>query len=438
MEVREGYKQTDVGVIPEDWGIQSYDELFSFLSTATYSRSQLSRHEEVQYLHYGDIHTKYDHHIDFSKHRLPSISDELVKSYAKLKDGDIVMADASEDYSGICKSIEVVNIEDKQAIAGLHTFLLRDTSESFVNGFRGYISSSSILKQQYDQYATGMKVYGVSKTNLKKILIPIPPKPEQKAIAKALSDVDTLIASIEQLIEKKRLIKQGAMQELLTGKRRLAGFEVKKGYKQTEIGKIPEDWEIKQIGTIVNLLTGFPFSSNLYSSSGVRLLRGFNIKRGNIEWTEDGTKYWSNIDAKLQPYILRNKDIVIAMDGSLVGSSFAILTERDIPSLLVQRIARVRAKSVSQDYLKEWICSDYFTKYCDTVKTVTAIPHISPQDIRNYTILCPSSIEEQEAIATILSDMDTEIETLEVKLHKTREIKEGMMHELLTRRIRLI
>jgi type I restriction enzyme S subunit len=79
MELREGYKQTEVGVIPENWEVKSYDESFSFLSTATYSRSQLSEHETVQYLHYGDIHTKYDHHLDFSIHKLPSVSDELAK-----------------------------------------------------------------------------------------------------------------------------------------------------------------------------------------------------------------------------------------------------------------------------------------------------------------------------------------------------------------------
>lgn len=118
------------------------------------------------------------------------------------------------------------------------------------------------------------------------------------------------------------------------------------------------------------------------------------IKRGNIEWSEDGTKYWSEMDNELQPYLLRDKDIVIAMDGSLVGKSFAILTAKDVFSLLVQRIARIRAKSVLQNYLKEWICGNYFTKYCDIVKTVTAILHISPQNIRNYTIFCPPSDDE--------------------------------------------
>ena len=432
MEVREGYKQTEVGIIPEDWDIQSYDELFSFLSTATYSRSQLSRHEKVQYLHYGDIHTKYDHHIDFSKHRLPSISDELVKSYAKLKDGDIVMADASEDYSGICKSIEVLNIEDKQAIAGLHTFLLRDTSESFVNGFRGYISSSSILKQQYDQYATGMKVYGVSKTNLKKILIPIPPKPEQKAIAKALSDVDTLIASIEQLIEKKRLIKQGAMQELLTGKRRLPGFEVKKGYKQTELGEIPEDWEATKMGDVIAKIIGGGTPSRAKSEYWGNEIPWITVKdfatfNPNIAQEYITKKGLENSSSHLIP-----KGILITSTRMAIGKAVIY----NVPVCINQDLKALFPNiAIDTKFLYYWFENN--AKTLEELGSGSTVKGLSLSDLKKVLLSLPSK-QEQQAIATILSDMDSEIEALEAKLQKTRETKEGMMHELLTGRIRFI
>jgi type I restriction enzyme S subunit len=126
------------------------------------------------------------------------------------------------------------------------------------------------------------------------------------------------------------------------------------------------------------------------------------------------------------------------MDGSLVGRSFAQLSENDLPAVLLQRVARLRSKSISQNYLKEWICSKFFTEHCDAVKTVTAIPHISPSDINNFKILKPSTEDEQSVIALTLSDMEAEIQYLQQRLNKTRQIKQGMMQELLTGKTRLI
>ena len=280
---------------------------------------------------------------------------------------------------------------------------------------------------------------GVDLKELRGYALPLPPtKAEQEAIAEALSDADALIESLEQLIAKKRNLRQGAMQELLTGRKRLPGFETKSGYKQTEVGVIPEDWECLAIDEYIDLLTGFPFPSRGYSKSGIRLLRGSNVKRGNTDWSEDLTQYWPSVSAEIRKFVLKAGDIVIAMDGSLVGRSFAMLDQKDVPSILLQRVARIRSHSIDQSYLNAWICNDRFTKHCDAVKTVTAIPHISPADIRSFKIALPPTKPEQETIATILSDIDAELAALEVKLAKARQIKQGMMQELLTGRIRLI
>jgi type I restriction enzyme S subunit len=126
------------------------------------------------------------------------------------------------------------------------------------------------------------------------------------------------------------------------------------------------------------------------------------------------------------------------MDGSLVGRSFARLTTQDLPALLLQRVARIRSKKMDVGYLSQFVGSDQFVTYCDSVKTVTAIPHISAEDIRRFSIPTPPTIDEQTAIATILSDMDAEITELERKRDKTRLLKQGMMQELLTGRIRLV
>lgn len=208
-------------------------------------------------------------------------------------------------------------------------------------------------------------------------------------------------------------------------------MELKTGYKQTEIGVIPSDWEVKEIGNEIDLLTGFPFPSSKYSIVGIRLLRGSNIKRGVTDWAEEITQYWERITPALKEYILHEKDIVIAMDGSLVGRSFAQLSSNDLPALLLQRVARVRSKKIDIGYLKEFICSEYFTKHCDAVKTSSAIPHISPLDIRKFKIPLPPTLAEQTAIATALSDTDQYITHLEKLIAKKRNIKQGAMQELL-------
>lgn len=133
----------------------------------------------------------------------------------------------------------------------------------------------------------------------------------------------------------------------------------------------------------------------------------------------------------MKAYLLQDGDIVIAMDGSLVGRSFARLSKTDLPALLLQRVARVRSYRIELGYLKEFICSDYFTKYCDSVKTVSAIPHISPGDIRNFKIPLPPTKAEQTAIATALSDADALISSLEKLIEKKRNIKQGAMQQLL-------
>jgi type I restriction enzyme S subunit len=131
------------------------------------------------------------------------------------------MVDASEDYDGINKSVEVFAVGNRKLIAGLHTYLMRDEKSLLVNSFRGLILNSTFVKNQLIKLAVGMKVYGVSKTQLTEVLIPVPPKEEQTRIATILSDMDAEIQALETKLEKYRKIKLGMMQNLLTGKIRL-------------------------------------------------------------------------------------------------------------------------------------------------------------------------------------------------------------------------
>jgi type I restriction enzyme S subunit len=210
MELKKGYKQTEVGVIPDVWKIMTIDQIFEFHSTSNYSKAQMLTNGEIGCFHYGLIHSLPNNNYDIRTGVKYFVTKQQAK-YEFIKEGDVVMVDASEDLSGVNKSIEISGVQDKLYISGLHTYLLRDRG-FFEKNFRGPILNSHFTKAQFYRLAVGMKVFGVSKQQLKTVLLPIPTKSEQTAIANALSDTDAYITSLEKLIAKKRQTKLVAMQ----------------------------------------------------------------------------------------------------------------------------------------------------------------------------------------------------------------------------------
>lgn len=433
MDVMPGYKRTAVGVIPEDWDVVPFGEAFEFLPTATYSRAQLVQSGEAFYIHYGDIHTKWSHFVDFDKALLPEVSKEQSQRYQFVKDGDLIMADASEDYEGIGKCVEVKNTRGRKAISGLHTFLLRDKIGTFVNGYRGYIHSNILVKRQFDRLATGLKVYGVSRSNLKIVQIPLPPtKTEQCAITAALSDADALIESLEHLIAKKRHLKQGAMQELLTGRKRLPGFS--------------GDWERPAFGEIFDYHSTATNSRSDLSDKGDT----YYIHYGDIH-----TRFHSHLDFRSnQPprierrrcknaTLLKNGDWIMAdasedFDG--IGKSIEILGLAEGVSAvsgLHTFLLREKKPTFAPGFKGHLGNLDSLHEQFLRVATGMKVFGVSKTALKDLTLPVPGQAE-QTAIANMLSDMDAEIAALEAKLAKTRQIKQGMMHNLLTGRIRLV
>ena len=208
-------------LVPKEWEVDRFDNLFRFYPTASYSRAELGSDGDFYCVHYGDIHTKYDSFLYADKENLPTITEKQSIRYMRLVDGDLVMADASEDYAGVGKSIEVLNVKDKQIIAGLHTLLIRSKNEKFINGYRGYIFHNHAVKKLLDDVVTGWKVYSISKGRLPEIYIPIPTKREQLIIIKTLNAHNDLIVSEQTNLAKLQKLKQGLMTDLLTGKIRV-------------------------------------------------------------------------------------------------------------------------------------------------------------------------------------------------------------------------
>jgi len=205
----------------EKWEVYTFGEIFTFLNTANYPWSDLSETGDVKYIHYGDVHKNPPPTFDSKKNELPFIKKEKVKDIPRVLDGDLVMVDAAEDYVGTGKSFEVINVSGQEIVAGLHTLLMRGDNNLIADGFKGYLQCIPEVKSALIKIATGISVYGISQNNVKKIEVTLPKVKEQTAIATVLSNMDAELTALEQQRDKTKAIKQGMMQELLTGRIRL-------------------------------------------------------------------------------------------------------------------------------------------------------------------------------------------------------------------------
>lgn len=266
---------------------------------------------------------------------------------------------------------------------------------------------------------------------------------EQERIAKALSDVDALISTTEKLIQKKKNIKQGAMQNLLTGKKRLPGFAKSTNYKQSELGLIPEDWEVKSLGDIFSIKHGYGFEGQFFSSENnqhivvtpgnFKLEGGFQKQKQPIYYT--GT-YPDEFKLKPNDLIIMMTDL--SKNSDTLGNP-AIVPDDGNDYLHNQRIGLIQIHNDSfvKDYIYLLLCTKEYHEAVVATAAGSTVKHTSPKRIYSINLIVSTSKEEQSAIANVLSSMDKEIETLNTKLEKYRNLKTAMMQQLLTGKIRL-
>lgn len=207
-----------------NWEKKSFGELFDFSGGLSASREQLGFDGHC-YLHYGDIHTSSRSFVDVQRDydQLPKLKIPLsrVSSRSMLADGDVVFVDASEDDEGTSKHVVVFNKDLIPFISGLHTIVAKSKTDELDRQFKRYCFRTRAVKSQFKFYAVGTKVSGISKSNIVKIVIPVPTIPEQAAIAETLASMDAEVDAIEVKLAKACQLKQGMMQELLTGRIRL-------------------------------------------------------------------------------------------------------------------------------------------------------------------------------------------------------------------------
>ena len=426
MKVKSGYKQTDVGVIPEDWDMRRLSDDITLLSGHhVLARDCNTDGDGVAYITGpADFQNGVIQHTKFTT-RPGTICDakDILVTVKGSGAGTTVLSDGA-----YCISRQLMAVR-------VHSW-----SRTYV--YFSLLRAASL----FGAAATGL-IPGLSRGDVLDMGIPLPPtKAEQEAIADVLSDADALIESLEQFVAKKRLLKQGAMQELLTGEMRLPGYEVKPGYQQTEVGVIPEDWLAASISDFAggkkNIVDG-PFGSNLknsdFTSNGVPVLQGLNITGDKFTWKE--VRFISEVKAKdLFRSNARVGDLLSVKIGSVGFSALIDSLDGHQFAIIPANLLRVRfAKDAGDARFAYFALTSFQAKQrLKDLAGNTAQPALSLAGFRRFFFPSPPTKAEQTAIAEILSDMDLEIAALEAKLAKTRQLKRGMMRELLTGRIRLI
>ena len=381
--MREGYKQTEVGVIPSDWEVKQLGEVLRVK------------------------HGKDQKEVKSENGLYPILGTGGLMGYANkfIYNSESVLIGRK----GTIDKPQYMNTP----FWTVDTLFYTEIQKSYLPKFLFY-KFNLIDWYSYNE-ASG--VPSLNARTIEKIEISLPPtKAEQTAIAEVLSDADTLIRSLEKLIAKKRLIKQGAMQELLKPK---------------------EGWVVKRLGEIGALQggSGFPQKFQGETEGIIPFYKVSDMnKEGNDLFMRDSNN-WINQETKkkIGAKVFPTNSIVFAKIGAAV---------------FLERKRMLTMESCLDNNMMGFICEDdvYDTKYIyylflrirlGRLVNTTALPSLSGKEISNLEFYFPP-IEEQTRIATILSDMDAEITALETKLDKYKQIKQGMMQELLTGRIRLI
>ncbi len=390
MEMRSGYKKTEVGVIPECWDVKTIDSIASVTSGKRLPLGKsLSENETPHpYIRVTDMRPGTVSTTDLRF--VPTDVFPVIKRYRIFKEDIFISVAGTLGIVGkIPHQLDGANLTENAD---------RITSITCSQDYLLHVLMSPLIQKTIESLQTVGAQPKLALARIRKFDIPLPPtKVEQEAIAEALSDADALIESLDQLIAKKRQIKQGSMQELLTGKRRLPGFS--------------GEWDAKRLGALLTIRHG-------KSQKGVESIDGtypILATGGQI--------------GKTNQFLCDKPSVLIGRKGTIDQPQYM-----DTPFWTVDTLfySEIHSKNNAK-FLFYRFCLIDWMQYNEA----SGVPSLNARTIEDVEILCPELVE-QTAIATILSDMDTELAALESRLAKASQIKQGMMQELLTGRIRLL
>ena len=420
------FKNTEAGTIPEDWGCEIVEKIIDEISMGPFGSDIKVENfvsEGVPVLN-GPCVASIELSEVYSNYLTRKKAESLKKANAHRGDiivthrgtiGQVSFIPEHSKYSTYIISQSQFRVHFKESVLLPYfvvAYLLSPVGQKKLLEKRGY---------------TGVPALAQATTNFRRLSIPIPSLPEQKAIASALSDIDELIANLEKLIGKKKNIKQGAMQELITGKKRLPGFD-----GEWQIVNMSKNSKIKaRIGW--QGLTTAEYLDDGYSY----LVTGTDFLNGKIRWETCHfvTKERFDQDENIQ---IKNGDVLITKDGTI--GKVAMVEDLKKPATLNSGVFVVRPTTgiFTEQFLYYVLLSNVFKSFIKELMAGSTIIHLYQKDIVKFNFSVPPTIEEQKAISAFLYDMDIEIDTLETKLRKLRLIKQGMMQKLLTGEIRLI
>ncbi len=419
-----GYKQTEVGVIPEDWEVNSLGQLGMWKGGATPSMQNPSFWENgaIPWVSSGDVKRSllFDAPMKITSHAVKNSSTTLLPANSIII---VTRSGILRKYLPVAKNALPLAInQDIKALIPI------------ANHVPDYLlhlllwSGPQILARCMK---SGTTVESIEFRWLKSFVIPLPPtKAEQEAIAEALSDADALIESLEQLLAKKHHLKQGAMQELLTGKKRLPGFS--------------GEWEERSLFDLAGgkkelFDDGDWIESEHITDKGIRLIQTGNIGVGAFIEKDDKKYIFEKSFVSLRCKEISQGDLLICRLADPAGRSCVLsdIGEAKIVTSVDVTIFRPPASVANRVFLANIFSTDQWFRAVSDRSGGTTHKRISRGALGRLRIRVPT-VEEQTAIAAILSDMDAEIAALEEKLAKARSLKQGMMQDLLTGRIRLI
>jgi type I restriction enzyme, S subunit len=425
MEIKAGYKQTEVGIIPDDWKVTTIGNVADTSSGTTPSRSMMER-----YYNNGTI--AWVKTLDLNNSEISSTEENVTQTAInetslKIYPVGTVLVAMYGGFNQIGRTGLLCSIPAtiNQALTAIKPnvkvlfsqYLLR------VLNYRVHYWKTVASSSRKDPNITGKDV--------RDFPLVLPQVEEQEAIAEALSDADALIEALEQLIAKKRQVKQGSMQELLTERRRLPGFSGE--WKETSLGELGKIHRGVSYNPSRDL---YPFDTN----STVRLLRSNNIQEAIVVFSDMQYVDASRVSAN---QIMRQDDVLICMaNGSknLVGKAGRFQNEDGYEYTFGAFMGCFRpdTQAVNPDFAFCLFLTEQYRIHISILLAGSSINNLTPTNVEAFVIRIPTDVKEQTAIAEILSDMDAEIAALEEKLSKARQVKQGMMQELLTGRVRLV
>lgn len=404
-------------MVNNSWKSVTLSQIGTFQKGSGISRAE-SNSGVLPAVRYGELYTVHNNYVrTYTSH----ISREVANKALRVHYGDVLFACSGETKEDIAKCAAI--IDNSEVYAGGDIIVLSPTTEVDPI-FLGFILNTPNVIQQRAQKAQGDAIVHISADSIKSIEITVPEYAEQVKIAKVLYDIDTLIVNLEKLIAKKKAIKQGAMQELLTGKRRLPGFDgewINRTIKES----------CSRVG--VGLATSV---TQYYRTSGTVIFRNLNIKPNYLD--DSDILYLDTDFAMSNPSkIIRTGDVLTVHTG-YVGISCVVPPKYDGALTFTTLISTTKSDVLVPEYLAYHLNSDLGHAEIENLQAGGGRNNLNVADFVQYSMVLPVDINEQKAIVSILIDMDREISEYESKLEKYNHIKQGMMSELLTGHIRLI